>query len=59
MILTGNAAVDQGAHYRNSTDFTNVNFSFIVFIVLRRLEPFGTKSLDVRNTFFRHYLVNT
>ena len=26
---------------------------------LRRLEPFGTKSLDVGNTFFRHYLVNT
>ena len=26
---------------------------------LRRLESFGTKSLDVRNTFFRHCLVNT
>ena len=28
-------------------------------LLLRRLESFGTKSLDVRNTFFRHYLVNT
>ena len=26
---------------------------------LRKLESFGTKSLDVRNTFFRHCLVNT
>ena len=29
------------------------------FNILRRLESFGTKSLDVRNTFFRHCLVNT
>ena len=28
-------------------------------MALRRLESFGTKSLDVKNTFFRHCLVNT
>ena len=33
----------------------NIDRSYI----LRRLESFGTKSLDVRNTFFRHCLVNT
>ena len=30
-----------------------------IYVMSTHLESFGTKSLDVRNTFFRHCLVNT
>ena len=51
--------------FRNLKVSSMWNFSSFRVLVdahhalLRRLEPFRTKSLDMRNTFFRYCLVNT